>query len=91
MFEICKGKISLVIIVKIERIYVHNCDFNLKVKQSKVINEKGEKLNLIDLTGPILPNVLHMLCPLLSKTVQEYKIHVTTVDSTVSLNMEMET
>jgi len=57
-----------------------------KVEQCK-LSVDSMVLHSIEMLGPILPHVMHMLTSLLNKTVKSYKIKVKTLESTVPLNL----
>jgi len=45
-------------------------------------------MHLIDMEGPVLPHVIHSLCSLLQKTVQDFKIQTSTLKASTLFNVD---
>jgi len=60
----------------------------LNVKKGKTNASNGRGVNnVIELSGPILPQVIHKLTALLSSTVENYTIGISTLKHTIPLNL----
>ncbi|XP_076356999.1 humpty dumpty isoform X2 [Tachypleus tridentatus] len=58
---------------------------NLKVRQS-CIRQGMSDLQMIEVSGPVLPSALHGLCSLFQSTQEEFSAHMATHEPTISFN-----